>query len=89
MLSSGMWRCVVVALTDVSDERIASIFRVEKSGSGGPASAGCCRLSHQSETTSYTRTGREEEGRPHGKSTERRGVESVVKANRQAAEGCL
>jgi hypothetical protein len=26
-----MWRCVGLALTDVSEERIASIFRVEKS----------------------------------------------------------
>jgi hypothetical protein len=30
-------------------ERIASIFNVEKSASGDPASAGGCRLSHQSE----------------------------------------
>jgi hypothetical protein len=26
-----MWRCVDLALTDFSEERIASIFRVEKS----------------------------------------------------------
>jgi hypothetical protein len=42
-----MWRCVVLALTNVSEERIASIFRVEKSASGEPVSAGGCRLSHQ------------------------------------------
>jgi hypothetical protein len=29
-----MWRCVDLALTDVSEERIASMFRVEKSASG-------------------------------------------------------
>jgi hypothetical protein len=29
-MSSGMWRCVEPGLTDVSEERIASIFRVEK-----------------------------------------------------------
>jgi hypothetical protein len=37
MSSSGMWRCVDLASTDVSEERIASIFRVEKSASGEPA----------------------------------------------------
>jgi hypothetical protein len=30
MPSSGMWRRVDIVLTDVSEERIASIFRVEK-----------------------------------------------------------
>jgi hypothetical protein len=29
-----MWRCVDLASTDVSEEHIASIFRVEKSASG-------------------------------------------------------
>jgi hypothetical protein len=29
MLSSGMWRCVELRLTDVLEERVASIFRVE------------------------------------------------------------
>jgi hypothetical protein len=33
-----MWRCVDLALTDFSEERIASIFRVEKSEP--PAHAG-------------------------------------------------
>jgi hypothetical protein len=56
---SGMWGCIDRASTDVSEERISSIFRVEKSASGEPASAGGCRLSHQSETTSYIRTGTE------------------------------
>jgi hypothetical protein len=40
MSSSGMLRGVDPELTDVSEERIASIFRVEKSASGEPASAG-------------------------------------------------
>jgi hypothetical protein len=57
-----MWRCVDLALTDVLEECVASIFRVEKSASGEPASAGGCRLSHQSEITSYIRTAREGDG---------------------------
>jgi hypothetical protein len=43
--SSGMWRCVDLALTDVSEEHVTSIFRVGKSASGEPAWAGGCRLS--------------------------------------------
>jgi hypothetical protein len=35
-----MLRCVDLALTDVSEERIASIFRVEESASGEAAWAG-------------------------------------------------
>jgi hypothetical protein len=31
-----MWCCVDLVLTDVSEERIASIFRVEKSSSEEP-----------------------------------------------------
>jgi hypothetical protein len=46
-----MWCCVDHALTDASEERIVSIFRVEKSANEKPAWAGGCRLSHQSETT--------------------------------------
>jgi hypothetical protein len=34
---SGIWRCVDLGLTDVSEERVASIFRVEKSASREPA----------------------------------------------------
>jgi hypothetical protein len=74
MFSSRMWRCVDHGITDVSEERIASIFRVKKSASGEPASAGGCRRSHKLETSSYIRTGRE--CKPRGKSTERRGVGS-------------
>jgi hypothetical protein len=43
MPSSGVWRRVyVVDWTDVSEDRIASIFRVEKSASEEPAWAGSC-----------------------------------------------
>jgi hypothetical protein len=45
-----MWHCVDPGLIDVSEERIASIFRVEKSASGKPVSAGGCRQSQQSGT---------------------------------------
>jgi hypothetical protein len=46
MPSSGMCRRVdLVNRTNVSEERIASIFRVEKSASEEPAWAGGCRLS--------------------------------------------
>jgi hypothetical protein len=54
-----MWRCIDHASTDVSEECIASIFRVEKSVSGEPASAGGCRLILSGKKTSYIRTGRE------------------------------
>jgi hypothetical protein len=53
MPSSGMWRHVDLVWTDVSEERIASIFKVEKSASEEPPWAGGCRLSHQSKTPSY------------------------------------
>jgi hypothetical protein len=76
-----MWRCVDIASTDVSEERIASIFRVEKSASGEPVRAGGCRLSHQSETTSYIRTGREREYATWEYNREERSVGSVVKVN--------
>jgi hypothetical protein len=39
---SGMWRHVDLVWTDVSEERIASIFRVEKSARDEPAWAGGC-----------------------------------------------
>jgi hypothetical protein len=37
MPSSGMWRRVDLVLTDVSEERITSIFWVEKPASEEPA----------------------------------------------------
>jgi hypothetical protein len=43
MPSSGMWRRVDLVWTDVSEERIASIFRVEKLTSEEPAWAGGCK----------------------------------------------
>jgi hypothetical protein len=42
----------------LSEERIASIIRAKKSAIAEPASAGGCRLSHQSEMTSYIGTER-------------------------------
>jgi hypothetical protein len=45
MPSSGIWRHVDFVWTDVSEEYIASIFRVEKSASEDPAWAGGCELS--------------------------------------------
>jgi hypothetical protein len=48
-----MWRCVGLVLTDVSEEHIASIFRVEKSANKEPVWAGGCRLSHQSHKTTF------------------------------------
>jgi hypothetical protein len=55
-----MWRCVDRASTDVSEERIASIFRIEKSVSGEPVSAGGYKLILSRKMTSYIRTRREE-----------------------------
>jgi hypothetical protein len=57
-----MWYHVDVVWTDVSEERIASIFRVEKSASEEPAWAGGSTLKMQairsSETSVYTRSTR-------------------------------
>jgi hypothetical protein len=44
MPSSGMWRRVDLVWTDVSEERIASIFRAQKSASEEPAWAGGCSV---------------------------------------------
>jgi hypothetical protein len=52
MPSSGMWRRVDLVWADISEEHIAN---------KEPAWAGGCRLSHQSKTPSYIRTGREGE----------------------------
>jgi hypothetical protein len=52
MPSSGMWRRVDLVWIDVSEERIASIFRVQKSVSEEPAWAVGC--SHQSVHTRST-----------------------------------
>jgi hypothetical protein len=46
-----MWRSVDVVWTDVSEERIASIFRVEKFASEEPACAGGCCLQRRSPFT--------------------------------------
>jgi hypothetical protein len=42
-----MWHRVVLVWTDVLEERIASIFRVEKSASEEPAWAGSCRFTRE------------------------------------------
>jgi hypothetical protein len=42
MPPSGTWRCVDLALTDVSEERNAFIFRVGKSASEEPARVSVC-----------------------------------------------
>jgi hypothetical protein len=61
---------LVLVLTDVLEERIASIFRVEKSASEEPVWPGGCRLSHQLEITSYMGSEQSEtECRPSGKPT--------------------
>jgi hypothetical protein len=60
MPSSGVClRVDVVDWTDVSEDRIASIFRVEKSASEEPAWAGSCRTDSQSKTPSYIWAGGE------------------------------
>jgi hypothetical protein len=46
MPSSGIWRRVNLVWTYVSEERIASIFRVEKSASEEPGWASGCRHRH-------------------------------------------
>jgi hypothetical protein len=46
-----MWRSVDPGLTDVSEERITSIFRIEKSASRKPASAGGSETSVNQEST--------------------------------------
>jgi hypothetical protein len=76
----GMWRRVVLVWTDVSEERIASIFRVETSASEDPAWAGGCRLS-----ASRKQPGQEgRESGPQGKSIGR-GEGNVVGMGQQVA----
>jgi hypothetical protein len=49
-----MWRCADPGLTDVSEERIASILRAEKSASGEPASSGRLNQDLHSATSQKT-----------------------------------
>jgi hypothetical protein len=58
MPSFGIWRRVDLVLTDVSDESIASIFRVEKNASEGPACFSTMKIEviRSSETSVNTRT---------------------------------
>jgi hypothetical protein len=53
MPSSGMWRRVNLVGTDVSEERIACIFRVEKSASEKPVWAGGSETSVHTRSTGY------------------------------------
>jgi hypothetical protein len=48
-----MWHRVDLVWTDISEEHIASIFRVQKSVSEEPVLAGGCRLSYQLKTPLY------------------------------------
>jgi hypothetical protein len=52
MPSSGIWRRIDLVWTDFSEERIASIFRAEKSANEEPVWAGGCRLSPPAHTGS-------------------------------------
>jgi hypothetical protein len=46
MSSSGIWRHVDLVWNDVKEKHTASFFRVEKSASEEPASAGVCSLQY-------------------------------------------
>jgi hypothetical protein len=48
-----MWRRVDLVWTDVSEGRIPSIFRVEKSASEEPAWAGGCKMQSARSTRSH------------------------------------
>jgi hypothetical protein len=55
-----MWRCVNVTLTDVSEELIASIFRVEKSARWGTSISRWLQIEPVGNNHLYgIRTGRE------------------------------
>jgi hypothetical protein len=57
MPSSGIWRRIDFVWTDFSKERIASIFRVEKSESEEPDWAGRCRLLKLKLNVDFVKTG--------------------------------
>jgi hypothetical protein len=78
-----MWRHVDLVCSDVSKEHIASIFRAEKSASEELAWVGGCRLSHQSKTPSYVRTGKEGEWATWEINREERGVEGSLEMGEQ------
>jgi hypothetical protein len=73
MSSSGMWRCVDPGLTDVSEERITSIFRAEKSASGETSVS---RWLQTEPPVGNNQICKNRECRPDGKYKERRGVGS-------------
>jgi hypothetical protein len=72
-----MWRCVDLALTDVSEERITSIFRVEKICERGTSVSRWLQTEPPVENTQIYKN--RERGRVGHmeKSIERRGVGSV------------
>jgi hypothetical protein len=82
-----MWRFVDPALIDVLEERIASIFKVEKFSSGEPASAGGCRLTPVRDNQ-HIRTGREGVYATWEINREERGG-VCGEGQQQVAEGCL
>jgi hypothetical protein len=85
-----MWRSVGLVLTDVSEERIASIFRVPKFASEALVLAVGCRLSHQWEVTSIVRTEQCEKGNVGPMGNQQKGWGGVcwvcVEGQRQVAE---
>jgi hypothetical protein len=82
-----MWLCVDLALTDVSEERIVSIVRVEKSASGEPAWAGDCRLKPPVRNNQLYNN--RERGIVFHMGIQQRGEGVCGEGQQQVAEGCV
>jgi hypothetical protein len=78
MPSSGMWRCADVVWTDVSEEPVAPIFRVENSASEEPAWASGCSLQLADFSTLKMEAIRSSETSVHTRSTWRHIPENGV-----------